>query len=294
MKPSLHSAPYQVIETSMGPVRLREAGDGPVLVFVHGALLDGSAWQPVVDLLADRYRCVVPDWPLGAHLLPLDAGADLSLPGVARIVEDVLAALDLDGVTLVANDSGGAITQVVMAGGAARVGAVVLTSCEVDGIPPVARLVAAVGWVPGGVALAAVALRFAVARRLLLRAFASRRVPAPVDAAMHLGLRDRAIRRDAGRFLRGVRSRDLRAAARALPGFGRPVLVVWAARDRVLPASGAARLHELLPQARVELLDASRLLLMLDHPDVLAALVAEFVPTVSRHLADPSPVRPPR
>lgn len=209
MEATLAVAQYRVVETSAGLVRVREVGDGPVLVFVHGAPLDGSAWQRVVDLLADRCRCVVPDWPLGAHRLPLLAGADVSLPGAARIVSELLAALDLEDVTLVANDSGGAVAQVVLADGDPRVGAAVLTSCEVERLPAAARLFAALGWVPGGVQVLAAALRSAAVRRLLMSAFTVHPVPPAVDEALHRGLRGAAIRRDCARFLRGARSRDL-------------------------------------------------------------------------------------
>lgn len=280
-------AAHRLVETTAGPVRYREVGDGPTLLFLHGAFVYGEVWRPVVDRLSDRYRCVVPDWPLGSHRLPLRATADLSLSGVARIVGEVLSGLDLDDVTLIANDSGGAVAQALMATGAPRLARVVLTTCEVEGLPALARALMAPAYVPGGLWAVAQAVRLGPVRRALLATVARRPVPAAVADALHRPLRaDRRVRRDLGRFLRTMRARRLRAAAAALPGFDRPVLVVWGAGDRVLPDRLADRLAALLPDARVELLDDCRTFVMLDRPDAVAALIADFVrvpsPTGSR------------
>src|SRR3954466_3477153 len=101
----------QTITIPAGPIRYREQGNGPPIVFLHGIVANGVLWRRVVPRLAADRRCIVPDWPLGSHELGLNSGADLSLPGLADIVGDFLDALDLEGVTLVANDTGGAIAQ---------------------------------------------------------------------------------------------------------------------------------------------------------------------------------------
>ena len=118
------------VQIPQGRIRLRERGSGEPLLFVHGALVNGDLWRKVVPLLADRHRCIVPDLPLGSHELPLGAGADLSPPGLARLVADLVPALGLERATLVANDTGGAIAQIVAAHHAVRVERLVLTSCD--------------------------------------------------------------------------------------------------------------------------------------------------------------------
>jgi pimeloyl-ACP methyl ester carboxylesterase len=57
-------------------------------------------------------------------------GADLTPPGVARLLADFLAALDLRDVTLVGNDTGGAICQILIARHPERIGRLVLTNCD--------------------------------------------------------------------------------------------------------------------------------------------------------------------
>ena len=94
-----------------GTIRYRDSGEGEPLVFLHGLLVNGRLWG--CERLAPNFRCIVPDLPLGSHAAPMNPGADLLLPGIARLVVDFLDALGLDRVTLVGNDSGGAISQLV-------------------------------------------------------------------------------------------------------------------------------------------------------------------------------------
>jgi hypothetical protein len=100
------------IELSAGTIEYSDTGgDGPVIVLLHGLMMDASLWDgPIADLSAG-YRCVAPTLPLGAHRRAMHAGADLSLPGIARLVAEFLDRLDLRDVTLVGNDTGGALVQ---------------------------------------------------------------------------------------------------------------------------------------------------------------------------------------
>ena len=58
----------------------------------------------VTDGLGDRYRCIVPELPFGAHTTPMPDDADLSLPALATLIAEFLTELDLRHVTLVCND----------------------------------------------------------------------------------------------------------------------------------------------------------------------------------------------
>src|SRR4051812_40439497 len=120
----------RTVDVPAGTIAYRESGEGPPLVFVHGVGVNGDLWRHVAPPLARDHRCIVPDLPFGAHTHPLRADADLSLPGLARIVADLLAALDLHDVTIVANDTGGAVAQWLVGHHAERVGRLVLTSCD--------------------------------------------------------------------------------------------------------------------------------------------------------------------
>ena len=100
-------------------------------------MMDATLWdEVVVDLAPDR-RCIAPTLPLGAHRHPMRPDADLSPRGIARLIAEFLDRLELDDVTLVGNDTGGAFVQLLVRDGAARVGRIVLVSCEAfDNFPP--------------------------------------------------------------------------------------------------------------------------------------------------------------
>jgi pimeloyl-ACP methyl ester carboxylesterase len=126
------------IELSAGTTEYRDTGgDGPVFVLLHGLMMDASLWDEVIAGLSPGQRCVAPTLPLGAHRHAMNPGADLSLPGIARLTAEFLDRLDLRDVTLVGNDTGGALAQLLMGDGNARVGRAVLVSCDAfDNFPP--------------------------------------------------------------------------------------------------------------------------------------------------------------
>src|SRR5829696_6137946 len=111
---SLIKGEVREVRLEQGVIRYREVGSGPVLLFAHGVLANGTLWRDVVAALSGCFRCIVPDLPLGGHSVPMRPDADLTPRGVARIVVDLMEALDLSDVTLVGNDTGGAICQVVI------------------------------------------------------------------------------------------------------------------------------------------------------------------------------------
>ena len=110
---SARPAHHEEIDLPAGTIRYREAGEGRPVVFVHGYLVDGRLWDGVVDALSDRCRCLAPDWPIGAQQVAMNPDADLSPTASRRRSPSFLEALDLEDVTIVGNDSGGAMSQVL-------------------------------------------------------------------------------------------------------------------------------------------------------------------------------------
>ena len=157
------------IELSAGTVEYEDT-DGPVLVLLHGLAMNGSLWRGVVADLREDHHCIVPTLPLGGHCRPMHPDADLSIFGMARLVAAFLAELDLNEVTLVGNDWGGA-QLLVSEGLDERVGRLVLASCEAfDNYPPgvPGSAVARAASIPGGLYLAFQSLRLRPLRRLPL------------------------------------------------------------------------------------------------------------------------------
>src|SRR5215467_12479063 len=125
------------VELSHGTLHYRESGAGAPVVFLHGYLMGAGLWDPVVRLLEDEFRCLVPELPFGAHPAPMRPDADLTAAGVGRLVADFLEAADLREAILVGNDSGCAIAQVVAARHPGRLGGLVLATGDAfDNFPP--------------------------------------------------------------------------------------------------------------------------------------------------------------
>jgi pimeloyl-ACP methyl ester carboxylesterase len=121
----------------LGTYNVDTGGDGPVVVLLHGLLMDTSLWEEVIADLRTDHRCIAPVLPMGAHTRAMRDDADLSMPALARLVAEFIERLDLREVTLVGNDTGGALVQLLIRDGAPRVRAVVLASCDAfDNFPP--------------------------------------------------------------------------------------------------------------------------------------------------------------
>jgi pimeloyl-ACP methyl ester carboxylesterase len=266
---------------SAGPIEYDDSGAGSPIVLLHGLLMDSTLWDGPVAELVSNHRCVVPTLPLGAHRRPMNADADLSLPGVARLVEEFLERLGLEDVTLVGNDTGGALVQLLI--DSPRVGRIVLVSCEAfDNLPPglTGRTLALVSKLsPGLLGVFMQQLRLKAVRRLPITfGWLTKRGDAAAARWMGPLLRQPEIRRDAVRVLRGAfADRQLLVkAAERLPSFDRPALVVWAGEDRVMPVEHGRRLAELLPQGRYVEVGDSYTLIPLDQPVLLGQLINEF------------------
>jgi pimeloyl-ACP methyl ester carboxylesterase len=271
----------RTVDLDIGRLRVREAGAGPAIVLVHGALVNSHLWDDVIPRLADRFRVIAPDLPLGCHAQPVVTGAPLGLPAQARVVADLLGTLGLDDVTLVGNDTGGAICQLVVTRHPERVGRLVLTSCDAfDNCPPrFFRFLVWGSYLPGNAWLTGQTMRSPwLARQPLAFGRLSRRGfdRARLDALFAPLRRSRGVRRDLVRLLRSLDRADTLAAAEALPTVALPVLIAWSSDDRIFPAEHAARLAALLPRATLAPIANSLAFSPVDQPAELARLVGDF------------------
>lgn len=264
-----------------GTIHVRHTGNptGPTIVFVHGLLVDGTLWRKVVPRLEDRFRCIWPDWPLGSHTTPMAPSADLSPRGVAHLIADALQALELHDVTLVGNDTGGAICQLVVTERPERIGRLVLTDCDAfdNFLPPLFRGFQLAARVPGLLTALVQPMRVRALRRLPIAygLVTKRRVDhAVTDAWVRPFLTQAGVRRDTRKLLRGISKRDTVQAAERLRSFDRPALLAWAREDRAFPVEHAHRLAALLPQGRVEEIADSLTFVAEDQPERLAELIA--------------------
>jgi pimeloyl-ACP methyl ester carboxylesterase len=271
------------IQLPAGTIGYREAGEGPPIVFVHGYLVDGRLWDGVVDRLADRFRCLAPDWPIGSQQVALNPGADLTPPGVAGTIADFLAALELEDVTIVGNDSGGAMSQVLVTSRPERVGRLVLTNCDThENFPPgIFRALPALAKLPGGIAAISAPFRLAPVARAAFRPFARTRIPDELIASwMEPAQRDPGVKRDLKKVTIGMHRRHTLAAAEKLRGSELPILLAWAPGDRFFPISYAERLASEAGNATIVRIPDSKTFVALDQPQLLAEEIAQFAPSI--------------
>ena len=278
------------VRLSAGEVRYRERGSGRPVVFVHGFLTNADLWRNVVPPLAESHRCIAPDWPLGSHTVAMEPDADVTPHGIARLIAEFLEELELEDVVLVGNDTGGALAQMVATRHPERCGALVLTPCDAFSNFPAwwSKPLRPIGRHPRLMRAAGLPLRARAVQRLpLVYGWVVKRHPPREIAAgwVEPGLRDEGVRRDFGKAFAATHPSQTQEAARRLPGFGRPALVVWSTeRTRIYPLSHGERLAGLLG-ARLELVDDSYIYVPEDQPRRLAELIGDFLAQDARPYA---------
>jgi pimeloyl-ACP methyl ester carboxylesterase len=212
----------------------------------------------------------------------MNADADLSPRAVATVVLDFMAALDLTDVTLVGNDTGGAICQFLLDTDHSRIGRLVLTNCDAfDNFPP-----------------KPFDLLFKVGRsRAMLKVLlASMRPTFLRHSALGFGLllngkpdaavtrswiepcaSDRLIRRDTAKVMKAIKPADLLDVSTRLSNFSKPVQLVWGDADRMFKISFAERLADAFPDATLTRVPGGRTFIPLEEPEQVASAIAAMV-----------------
>ncbi len=237
------------VELSQGTIQYRDDGEGRPIVFVHGILVNGLLWRHVTPHI-EGARCIVPHWPLGSHEIPMRPNADLSPPGLAKLVADFAEELGLDDVVLVDNF-----------------------------LPPMFRGLQVAARVPGALTAFLEPLRVRPARNLPIAFGWLRKRPIEPeisDAYVQPYFDHAGVRRDLRRVLTGISTRHTLDAAEKLNAFDRPALIAWSAEDRFFPLDHARRLADILPQARLVEVEDSYTFSPEDQPERLAELITEF------------------
>jgi pimeloyl-ACP methyl ester carboxylesterase len=275
------------IQLSQGTIHYREHASGtagvggPPILLVHGLLVNGTIWDRVTPLLAANARCIVPDLPLGSHPQPLNPEADLSPPGLAALIAELITRLELTDVTLVGNDTGGALCQLTAAARPDLVGRLVLTNCDAfEEFPPRAfkPLVKGPARFPALVTGLAALSKIGPIRRgsMALASLTVNPIPDELLRSWVEPLGNSGVRRDVVKVLRGIDPRYTLEAAEQLRTFAKPVLLPWGARDKFFPIQHAERLTAVFPDAHLERIENARTFVQLDAPERLAELVGQF------------------
>jgi pimeloyl-ACP methyl ester carboxylesterase len=272
---------YKYIATDFGNIAYREAGSGPVAIFVHGVLLNGHLWDRLIERLADVRRCIAID--ILAHGAPrAGTDQDLSFDAQASMLAAFCQAMKFERVDVIANDSGGGIAQIFAARHPERIRSLVLTDCDAhDNWPPkqaepLHRLAK-----QGGLG--------AVGQRMLEDvAFARASFAGGFEHPDQLSTEDfrtwleplfesPASTRSLERFIASFDNRQTVAVEPLLRKLEAPTLIVWGTADAFFPVKWAYWLRGAIPGAReVVELEGAKLFLPWERPAELATALREF------------------
>jgi len=274
------------IELAQGTVHYRDEGSGPPIVLIHGLLVNGRVWERVVPLLSDSNRVIVPELPLGSHPQAMEPDADLSATGLGDLIAELIERLELERVTIVGNDTGGALTQIAVAAHPERIARIVLTNCDAfEHFPPpaFAGVFKLVARVPGAIKCLELGgrSRFVRSRAMALAPLTVKPIPDELLKAWISPLRDAGVRRDLRKVAQGISADHTLAAAEQLRSFDGTALIVWGTRDKFFPLADAERLRQLFSDARLETIEDARAFVQLDAPERLAELVLELEPAIT-------------
>ena len=282
-------------EVKSGRIAYFERGQGPVALFVHGVPLNGYHWRHIIDRLEHRRRCIAIDL-MGLGFTEIAPAQDVSFTAQAQMVAEVLDALGIDTVDLIANDSGGAIAQIFAAHHASRLTSLVLTNCDVhDGWPPPQVLPLMEHSRKGTIAavFGPTAERPDLARERYARGesaplFRSYADPSILtDELIRLYLQpplSSSERIDAfQRYWLGFDNKHTLAIHDALKQLRVPTLIVWGLKDIFFDVKWAYWLKDTIPGARrvIEVEDA-RLFFPEDRPDTLTPPILKFWDEIGR------------
>ena len=282
-------------EVKSGRIAYFEQGQGPVALFIHGVPLNGYHWRHIIDRLKHRRRCIAIDL-MGLGFTEIASVQDVSFTAQAQMVAEVLDALGIDTVDLIANDSGGAIAQIFAAHHANRLTSLVLTNCDVhDGWPPPQVLPLMEHSRNGTIAsvFGPTAERPDLARERYVRGeqaplFRSYADPSILtDELIRLYLQpplSSPQRIDAfQRYWIGFDNKHTVAIYDTLKQLQVPTLIVWGLKDIFFDVKWAYWLKHTIPGARrvIEVEDA-RLFFPEDRPDTLAPPILKFWDEIGR------------
>jgi pimeloyl-ACP methyl ester carboxylesterase len=279
--PTTELLPRHTVTLTGGEIAYADLGTGPSALFVHGVLLNADLWRHAMAGVADLRRCVAPDLP--AHgSSPAGPDADLSLNGLAEMLEELCVELGLGQVDLVGNDTGGAVCQVFAARHPERIRTLTLTNCDVhenfppESFKPTIEMAAAGEFGP---LVAALAGDLALARSEVGLGqgyqHAERLSDAVVQSYLGPFIADQGQALE--RFLTASSAAELMAVEPELAELRMPAQVVWGTGDTFFEPSWAERLRQMIPGVqRVTLLEDAMLFFPDERADELIPLLREF------------------
>ena len=261
-----------------------KAGEGPVVLLLHGLGCDHTTWGPVIDSLARRYTVIAPD--LLGHGLSAKPRADYSVGGYANGMRDLLTVLGIDKATVIGHSFGGGVAMQFAYQFPERTERLMLVASGGLG-PEVSagiRAIATPGFHQVMGVLTMPGIRHVGMAGLRALSTTSWKHARDLDEVAEIfdSFKDPHARAAIARVVRAVvdwRGQIVTMADRAYLTEAMPMCVVWGRDDKVIPVRHASNAAALAPNARVEVIPNAGHFPHKDHPHRFAKIVNEFIRT---------------
>jgi pimeloyl-ACP methyl ester carboxylesterase len=258
-----------------------EAGEGPVLLLIHGMAGTFKNWDEVIEPLARNHTVIAPDLPGHGESAP--GGGDYSIGALAAGLRDLLVALGHQRVTLVGHSLGGGIAMqfayqfpemierlvLVSSGGLGREVSPIIRAAALPGAELFISATAGVGQRVGsalGRGLGAVGLRPNADVAEVARGYAS--LADPTRRAAFVAT---------VRSVIGIGGQRVKAGERLYLAEAVPVLIIWGARDPLIPSHHGENAHRSIPGSRLEVFEGVGHLPQLEAPSRFVAVLEAFL-----------------
>jgi pimeloyl-ACP methyl ester carboxylesterase len=268
----------------------RSAGEGPVLLLLHGMAASSQTWNPVVPSLARRFTVIAPD--LLGHGESAKPYGEYSLGAHANFTRDLLAALGHERATIVGHSFGGGVAMQLAYQYPDRCERLVLVGSgglgrEVNGLLRTLTLPGAEQLFP---VVCSPKLRDAGERFAAWLAGRGLRAAPVVEEIWrsYASLAEAPTRRAFFRTLRAVidsEGQSVNAADRLHLTSQVPTLIVWGGCDAIIPVRHAHAAHDAIENSRLEIFEDAGHYPHCEDPGRFAELLTEFIDstTAARH-----------
>jgi pimeloyl-ACP methyl ester carboxylesterase len=272
-------------------VGFRIAGEGPLIVLLHGITSTSDVWLEAMGRLAERYTVVAPD--LLGHGRSAKPRGDYSLGAYASGGRDLLGVLGFERGTVVGHSLGGGIALqfayqfpeycerlvLVSSGGLGKEVHPLLRAAALPGAELVLPLIIRDWAIGAGSAVAGVLDRFGFSAG-----------PDLAEAARgYASLADRGAREAFLHTLRAVvdlEGQRVNATDRLYLAERLPTLLIWGTDDPIIPIEHGRAARERIPESRLVEISGSGHWPQLDDPDRFVAELTEFVETTEPYAFD--------
>jgi len=260
------------IEIDGNTIKYQDLGTGQPIVFIHGAFSNANTWRKVIPELSVTYRCIVPDWPFGAHSVPMSETFDFTAHGIAHFIAKFLVKLSLREVIIIANDTGGAYAQVFASKYKEVVSHLVLSNCEGFEIFPPKKFqsLKTMVKVPGYLWLMAKVFRYKSSLKWEMTfGLLSNTLKKEVihDLYVKEFINSKLIRNDFKKLVMEWDPKYTKEAAVHLSDFSKPVLILWGVDDtKLFPVELGNRLMANFPNATLIEIKKSKTYIQEDNP----------------------------